>query len=172
MVQVHPSFDTQTKTWYLDSGEEALSLRELKKQLIPYTRIEGYYPNGYTHKIAYREPAAHPQKQQIQNPPIARVAQGVETQQNDEIKPTIPRPTIKRSYPDANSKWPRKYNHDAILNLWFAGLDGPTIASELGIERWQAVVNIVWMERQNGDPRAVERNPRVKRRLARIPIAG
>ena len=100
MVQVHPAYDVITHTWYLDTGEEAPTLRELKKQLQPYTKIADYYPKGYVQKIIHQKPLRTPQKQQIQKPAIAQVAQLAETAKIDTIETTITKPTIERHYLD------------------------------------------------------------------------
>ena len=162
---VHPAYDVVTKTWFVETGEEATSLRELKKQLKPYTKIADYYPNGYRKKIIYREKLRTTQKPPIQTPRAAQDAQGVKTAKNDATKTTITRPTIKRCYPDTVPKRRCIYNHNTILNMWYSGLDAPTIADALSIKRWTSVVNIVWQARRKGDPRAVERNRRLAKRV-------
>lgn len=47
MTQVHPSFDAETQTWFLDGGPEAPTIRQLHRLLPPGTRVRDYYPRGY-----------------------------------------------------------------------------------------------------------------------------
>jgi len=46
VIEVHPSFDVETATWFLDELE-AVSLKELKALLPSGTKIKDYYPNGF-----------------------------------------------------------------------------------------------------------------------------
>lgn len=164
MVQVHPAYDANTKSWYLDTGEEASSLQELKKLLPLYTKIVGYYPKGYSQKIACQKQLCAARNSGVKTTVVAQVAQQAKTAKTDKIENTIRQQPVKRDYPDTTPYRHCKYNHNAILNLWYAGNDAPTIASELGIEKFTSVVNVVWHARQKGDPRAVERNPRLAKR--------
>ena len=173
-MTVSPTYDVDTQSWFLDTGHEAASLTALKLLLPKGTKIAGYYPKGYLHKIVYREPQkellrtqitkpAQSVKTAISDPAHAQVAQrDISMVQNQELSTSSP--TIcKRVIPETTPKRRCIYDHDHILNLWFAGLDGPTIASELGLPRWTTVVNIVWQARQKGDPRATPRNSRTKK---------
>lgn len=55
---VTPTFDLDSREWYLDDGTTAKSLRELQAKLPPGTVLEGYYPDGYGQVVRPRTSAA------------------------------------------------------------------------------------------------------------------
>ena len=157
---VHPTYDTDTKTWFLPTGEEAATLAQLKKQLPPYTKIADYYPKGYTQKIVISLPLRTSEKTVVSIPPVAQVAQTPKTKNTTFIAPSVIQPVIQRILPDTTPKRKCIYDHNRILDLWFSGLTAPEIAIELSIPRWSTITNIVWTARRKSDPRATPRNPR------------
>lgn len=60
---------------------------------------------------------------------------------------------------DIKNERKKRFDHDAILDLWAKGIDGPEIGRRLGLTRATTASGIVALYRKKGDPRAVVRNP-------------
>ena len=158
---VHPAYDIKTSSWFLETGEEATTLSKLKQLLPKNTKIAGYYPKGYIHKITIQDEVRRLPKMPDTIPAVAQVAQN---SNNPDFNPTIELKTdttICITKPKTHRGPPIRYDHNQILNMWFDGLDAPTIARRLSIKRWTSVTNIVCNARINGDHRATSRNPRL-----------
>lgn len=155
---VHPAFDPVTCLWFLETGEEARSIADLKGKLPENVKIVGYYPNGYDGKFKVKPPTTtEPPILRPNYNPLATEPKIIPPSKRSgaRLKPVQQMPLRKIN--GGNRR--RKYDHDAILNLWVKGKTGKQIALELGIADWKKVCQIVSNERAYGDARAVSRAP-------------
>jgi len=136
-MKVHPAFDTETMTWYLENpAVEAKSLRELKQLLGKGYQILDYYPNGSPATIW---PTL------VLPEPIERVAQAAPAQQQP----------AKRRAAATKGNWgtKKKYDYEAIARMWLDGYTGPEIGEALGLPKSTTAAQIIARLRDAGDTR-------------------
>ena len=73
------------------------------------------------------------------------------------VRATAQRNGLKLGRDKAPGGRPRKYDHDAVLDLWAAGQTEGTIFRRVGMPTSRCVGNIVKKARRDGDARAVRR---------------
>ena len=144
-VIAHPSFDPAAGVWFLGTGQEAPTLRELLAKLPRGSRIADYYPDGYV---------AEPW------PSVSEAHRAAETK----LRPKFRTRPASRQYRVAqeaptgrranNRGGQQKYDHDAVLNAWARGEGTGGIARALCMP-CTAVCAIVQLARQKGDARAM-----------------
>lgn len=156
---VHPAFDPVSCLWFLETGEEAKTISDLKKQLPSNVKIVGYFPNGYDGLVRVNKCRVEPRESTQNYNPLskANVPKVISAKRSGirlhPVREMPKRPKAKRVASN------RKYDYEAILNLWAKGMTGPQIAGELNIEDWKKVCQVVSIARKDGDPRAVSRKP-------------
>jgi beta-galactosidase GanA len=133
-VTIHPSFDPSSGLWFTDDAE-APSLRELRSKLGGHrVRIAGYFPGGYRERAPWADE---------RRPLFVQSARSAR----------VPAKPMERLWSGPQ----RRYDHDAVLDMWARGKSAPEIAAELGISNWKRAGEIVVDARNRGDPRAVSR---------------
>lgn len=144
MTLIEPTFDPATRTWFTDCGAEARTISALLVALPPGTRVRDYHPCGY---VAVRE-CASPERGRDQprlRPSIVDLAWRTRAP----VAQVAPRRRVSAGGKN------RKYDHDAVLNLWAAGRSVPSIAAALSMER-PAICSVVQYARGKGDARAMK----------------
>lgn len=184
-MKIHPSFDPVAGEWFTEDGRCAPTLALLARLVGGARRIEGYYPGGFG--IRYSAGREHLARARVitlktVNQRIAdlrmmkreRVVEGVVI---NELVPLLREKPIvavavgtsKRvKSVSANGRYyvTKSERNEEILNLWAAGNTAPVIGKALGM-RWKYVSHLIWMFRQNGEPRAVVRGKGWARNLGR-----
>ena len=204
MIDLHPTFDPETETWFVDEYKvDAASIRELIKKLPPRSRIVDYYPNGdfrappwpktVVKKILPPTPAPRPivAKPILAGPPAP--AREVEEKVNavmdawarNDLTGDIvtacslsgvnelilmvkeakalgdPRALVSRSLTRKRAGREvgegRKYDHEAILDMWAHGSSSMEICLCLGITVKSAVGTVLAAARRRKDPRSTLR---------------
>lgn len=155
---VHPAFDPVAGVWFVDVPElEAKSLALLKTKLGAGFKITGYYPKGFT----VIRPGAPDYSRRLFLPSSVQMPQFVLP------RPKRPEVLVARREPvrDQTKKSgpPKgvntKYDHEAILDMWAAGMTGRQIQERLGLKNPTTAGVIVADHRNNhpDDPRSAYR---------------
>ena len=151
MQTLHPAFDIKTATWFVD-GQEAKTLAALLILFPKDTKFEGYWPEGYQ--------AVRPKgdAQRVYLP----IRSSFNLQSPDKYKAatlstkTVEPPKPKRYTYTPKLNKPRRYDHNAVLDLWAQGFTGPAIGQRLGLHSSTTAAQIVCQYR-GIDPRTVAR---------------
>jgi hypothetical protein len=150
MKSVHPAFDTATCTWFVEEpAAEARSLARLQRMLPDYQLI-GYEPNGH-------KPTRWPTMQETERAMLPEaVIVSAAAPHSPEFKSRVDRSDKPPKKYGHRQGADRKYDHDAILNLWSIGLKATEIAIRLNMPA-PSVTGIVADYRRRKDPRAATR---------------
>lgn len=128
--------------WFLPGTKlEAKTLRELQLLLPRGTKIVNYDPDGYKGNPRLGMAAGATRIASVVKPRVFMNTAAAQASRQRHIR----------------GKGALTSRYDQILDLWKDGLDAPTIATRLGLKRWQSVSSLVCEARKNGDPRAVSR---------------
>lgn len=144
---LHPTFYPDTGIWEV-SGHRAYTLRNLLSQFPPGTEFVGYYPQGYVAPslldVNEGRKAADAHALMLAREAIAKE---VKIRRHPErANPGSPGPRMHK----------RKYNHEAVLDLWAADHDSQYIEMVTGVPM-NAIGGIVMTARDAGDVRAKRR---------------
>ena len=160
---VHPTFYPHTDG--SDGGvwrcrvprRQAASLRDLAIKLGPDYVIEGYYPNGFRAPPWPAGGAVHVPRIVLSRGPAPTLF--FKNRQNRPRQPETLNAVPVQSVPESEKRSSNhKYDHNAVLDLWAAGLKSPEIGGRLGLRSRHTAAQIVAKARRRGDPRAWPRD--------------
>lgn len=179
-MEIHPVYDFETKTWFVEGFEhEASTIAELVRKIPKPVVVRDYYAAGMQAPVV-RYPSltiedllsrpdsvgARPQKFDTRRKKTKEAApiveRGVEARKPPKPRISLPKneepaPLLKstRSLSPAE----RHELREQILNMWVKGVPGREIARTLGVTVNWVSANVVPKARRQGDPRAVIRIP-------------
>lgn len=167
---VAPAYDAAARLWFLETGEEATTLRELSV-LVPRAEIAGYHPGGFAVTSADRGYVVGDMRRVgvVTRPKFASDKQRASALAPT-VRPVEPRKRLGRPRetwtPEMRAEHAAKmrvamahrtkWDRDAVLDMWVGGASGPEIEARLGMPK-NTAGPIVLNARQGGDARAVRR---------------
>ncbi len=139
--------------WLTGDGTYAPTIRELLERLPPGARVRDYFPGGRSVSSEERGYLVHEMRRAADLRPKVYKSRPLTPQARRAQDAKVGRR-------ENNGGLPKKYDHDAVLDLWVAGLSTGDIAARLDMRR-VAVAAVVHLARQRGDGRALyNRDPR------------